>query len=89
MLNLFLFIFVATKGLLHASHFCYLMGQQEFGAYSDKGTKIALIGATHTKTFQELSTNEAIQMTEIYEYACQLGDPSFTVNHLMVNLFYS
>lgn len=64
------------------------MGQQEFGSFSSKSTKLVLIGAPQTKSILELATNEAIQMTEIYEYACQLADPTFSIVRLQVSKSY-
>ncbi|KAG8142112.1 putative Protein transport protein [Naja naja] len=38
---------LASKGLLDAAHFCYLMAQEGFGVYTKKTTKLVLIGANH------------------------------------------
>ncbi|EPY81632.1 hypothetical protein CB1_000156005 [Camelus ferus] len=70
---------LASKGLLDAAHFCYLMAQVGFGVYTKKTTKLVLIGSNH-----RFATNEAIQRTEAYEYAQSLGAqtsslPSFQV----------
>ena len=40
-------LFTATKHCLHASHFCYLMAQVDFGSFSKKNSKIVLIGSSH------------------------------------------
>lgn len=37
----------ASKGLLDAAHFCYLMAQVGFGAYTKKTAKLVLIGSSH------------------------------------------
>lgn len=37
----------ASKGLLDAAHFCYLMAQVGFGVYTRKTTKLVLIGSNH------------------------------------------
>lgn len=37
----------ASKGLLDAAHFCYLMAQVGFGVYTKKTTKLVLIGSNH------------------------------------------
>ncbi|XP_005605991.1 protein transport protein Sec16A isoform X1 [Equus caballus] len=75
---------LASKGLLDAAHFCYLMAQVGFGVYTKKTTKLVLIGSNHSLPFSKFATNEAIQRTEAYEYAQSLGAqtcplPSFQV----------
>lgn len=37
----------ASKGLVDAAHFCYLMAQVGFGVYTKKSTKMVLIGSNH------------------------------------------
>ncbi|XP_076425340.1 protein transport protein Sec16A isoform X26 [Peromyscus maniculatus bairdii] len=64
---------LASKGLLDAAHFCYLMAQVGFGVYTKKTTKLVLIGSNHSLPFLKFATNEAIQRTEAYEYAQSLG----------------
>lgn len=41
----------ASKGLLDAAHFCYLMAQVGFGVYTRKTTKLVLIGSNHRFDF--------------------------------------
>ena len=38
---------LASRGCLHASHFCYLMAQTTFGRFQAKTSKIVLIGSSH------------------------------------------
>ncbi|XP_010788314.1 protein transport protein Sec16A isoform X3 [Notothenia coriiceps] len=38
---------LASKGLIDASHFCYLMAQVGLGVYTKKSTKMVLIGSSH------------------------------------------
>ncbi|KAL7978453.1 hypothetical protein Chor_004270, partial [Crotalus horridus] len=64
---------LASKGLLDAAHFCYLMAQEDFGVYTKKTSKLVLIGANHSLPFLRFASNEAIQRTEAYEYAQSLG----------------
>ncbi|XP_062937898.1 protein transport protein Sec16A isoform X1 [Cynocephalus volans] len=64
---------LASKGLLDAAHFCYLMAQVGFGVYTKKTAKLVLIGSNHSLPFLKFATNEAIQRTEAYEYAQSLG----------------
>ncbi|XP_042236039.1 uncharacterized protein LOC121875530 isoform X3 [Homarus americanus] len=63
---------LATQGQLYAAHFCYLMAEVEWGSYSSKDSKLVLIGASHQLPFQAFATNEAIQCTEVYEFARSL-----------------
>ncbi|XP_078685894.1 uncharacterized protein LOC144918746 [Branchiostoma floridae x Branchiostoma belcheri] len=65
---------LGSRGLLHAAHFCYLMAQVNFGHYSKKASKMVLLGSSHSLPFMEFASNEAIQMTEVYEYAMTLGN---------------
>lgn len=37
----------ASKGLLDAAHFCYLMAQVGLGVFTKKSTKMVLIGSNH------------------------------------------
>ncbi|XP_052093102.1 uncharacterized protein LOC127729365 isoform X3 [Mytilus californianus] len=68
---------LASRGFLHASHFCYLMAQAGFGSYHKKTSKMVLIGSNHSLSLSEFATNEAIQCSEVYEYAMSLGNSSF------------
>lgn len=40
-------VFSASRGLLDAAHFCYLMAQLGLGVYTRKTTKLVLIGSNH------------------------------------------
>ena len=73
------FYIAASKGSLYGSHFCYLMAQVAFGTYDKKSCKVVLIGSSHSLSFNEFATNEAIQCTEIYEYALSLANPAFSL----------
>ncbi|XP_043914416.1 protein transport protein Sec16A [Protopterus annectens] len=79
---------LASKGLVDAAHFCYLMAQVGFGVFTKKATKLVLIGSNHSLPFLKFATNGAIQRTETYEYAQSLGNqpssiPSFQVYKLI------
>ncbi|KAK6194900.1 hypothetical protein SNE40_000435 [Patella caerulea] len=78
---------LAAKGCLNASHFCYIMAQTQFGTFTKKTSKIVLIGSSHNLSLKEFATNQAIQCTEIYEYAQSLGNASFVLPHLQVFKF--
>lgn len=81
-----------NRGDLYAAHFCYLMAQVNFGKYSDikqseshlmlnssNAVRLVLLGSSHRKCFKDFATDEAIIMTEIYEYACALADENFSI----------
>ncbi|XP_007945224.1 protein transport protein Sec16A [Orycteropus afer afer] len=78
---------LASKGLLDAAHFCYLMAQVGFGVYTKKSTKLVLLGSNHSWPFLRFATNEAIQRTEAYEYAQSLGAHSCSLPHFQVFKF--
>ncbi|XP_064379938.1 protein transport protein Sec16A isoform X5 [Dromaius novaehollandiae] len=78
---------LASKGLLDAAHFCYLMAQVGFGVYTRKTTKLVLIGSNHSLPFFKFATNEAIQRTEAYEYAQSLGTQPGCLHNFQVFKF--
>ncbi|XP_015449698.1 protein transport protein Sec16A isoform X2 [Pteropus alecto] len=78
---------LASRGLLDAAHFCYLMAQVGFGVYTRKTTKLVLIGSNHSLPFLKFATNEAIQRTEAYEYAQSLGAQSGPLPNFQVFKF--
>ncbi|XP_014798402.1 PREDICTED: protein transport protein Sec16A isoform X5 [Calidris pugnax] len=81
---------LASKGLLDAAHFCYLMAQVGFGVYTRKTTKLVLIGSNHSLPFLKFATNEAIQRTEAYEYAQSLGtQPGSLPNFQVFKFIYA
>ncbi|XP_069465688.1 protein transport protein Sec16A isoform X2 [Ambystoma mexicanum] len=78
---------LASRGLLDASHFCYLMAQVGFGVYTKKTTKLVLIGSNHSLPFLRFSSNEAIHRTEAYEYAQSLGTQPCSLPNFQVFKF--
>ncbi|CAJ1070267.1 protein transport protein Sec16A isoform X2 [Xyrichtys novacula] len=81
---------LASKGLIDAAHFCYLMAQVGLGVYTKKSTKMVLIGSNHSVPFYQFATNEAIQRTEAYEYAQSLGSlPCSLPNFQVFKLIYA
>ncbi|XP_078472081.1 protein transport protein Sec16A-like isoform X3 [Lampetra planeri] len=64
---------LASKGLVDAAHFCYLMAQVSFDMYNKRSAKLVLLGANHSLPLAEFMSNESIQRTEVYEYAQSLG----------------
>lgn len=77
---------LSSRGNIYGAHFCYLMSQTEFGTYSQKSSKIVLIGSSHSLPFRKFATNEAIFATEIFEFARSLSEPDFVLPHLQVSL---
>ena len=43
---------LASRGLLYAAHFCYLVAQADWGSFSNKSSKLVLIGTSHNQSFQ-------------------------------------
>ncbi|XP_053303621.1 protein transport protein Sec16A isoform X3 [Pleuronectes platessa] len=81
---------LASKGLIDAAHFCYMMAQVSLGVFTKKSTKMVLIGSNHSFPFYQFATNEAIQRTEAYEYAQSLGShPSTLPNFQVFKLIYA
>ncbi|XP_070176214.1 protein transport protein Sec16A-like isoform X2 [Littorina saxatilis] len=78
---------LATKHCLHASHFCYLMAQADFGSFSKKSSKLVLIGANHNLPLDEFANSKAVQCTEVYEYAQSLGNSKFSLPKFQVYKF--
>ena len=70
---------LSARGFLLAAHFCYLVAQVEFGSYSNKVSKLVLLSSSSSLSFDAFATNEAIQCTEVYEYARQLAAPEFMI----------
>ncbi|XP_069689503.1 protein transport protein Sec16A-like isoform X2 [Periplaneta americana] len=70
---------LGARGCLYGAHFCYLVAQVGFGTFSNKTSKIVLLGSSHYRSFMEFATTEAIQMTEIYIYSLQLATNDFNI----------
>lgn len=78
---------LANRGDLFGSHFCYLLADPQFGAYNDSdghSGKLVLLGASHQRSFREFATNEAIIMTELFEYARSLSQDGYFIPELQV-----
>lgn len=81
---------LASKGLIDAAHFCYLMAQVGFGIFTKKTTKLVLIGSNHSLPFLKFATSEGIRRTETYEYAQSLGtQPSLIPNFQVYKFIYA
>ncbi|XP_042340051.1 protein transport protein Sec16B, partial [Plectropomus leopardus] len=78
---------LASKGLLHAAHVCYLTAGVPFGAFTQKAERLVLLGSSHRQSFEGFATNLAIQCTELYEYCQKLGDKSLLMPSFQVYKF--
>ncbi|XP_066501551.1 protein transport protein Sec16A isoform X2 [Hoplias malabaricus] len=78
---------LASKGLVDAAHFCYLMAQVGLGVFTKKSTKMVLIGSNHSLPFARFCSSEAIQRTEAYEYAQSLGSQPLSLPNFQVFKF--
>lgn len=82
-----------NRGELFGAQFCYLIAKVEFSKYSDvkndvsmilnntsNAVRLILLGASGYKSsFTDFAADEAIIMTEIYEYACTLANSQFSI----------
>lgn len=72
---------LASRGDVFGSQFCYLLVEPNFSDYSEEG-KLVLLGKSSLASFKEFANNDAIIMTEVYEYARSLSDEHFFVPSL-------
>ncbi|KAM9357997.1 protein transport protein Sec16B [Symphorus nematophorus] len=78
---------LASKGLLHAAHVCYLTAGVPFGVFTQKAERLVLLGSSHRQSFECFATNLAIQCTELYEYCQTLGGKCFSLPSFQVYKF--
>ncbi|XP_030289918.1 protein transport protein Sec16B isoform X2 [Sparus aurata] len=78
---------LASKGLLHAAHVCYLTASAPFGVFTQKSDRLVLLGSSHRQSFKYFATNPAIQCTELYEYCQTLGGKGFSIPSFQVYKF--
>ncbi|KAL7396194.1 hypothetical protein ABVT39_001923 [Epinephelus coioides] len=78
---------LASKGLLHAAHVCYLTASVPFGVFTQKAERLVLLGSSHRQSFECFATNLAIQCTELYEYCQTLGGKSLLMPSFQVYKF--
>ena len=76
---------LTEKGQLWAGQFCYLMANKEFGGWTNRNAfKLVLIGADKAAlNFQQFATNEAIQITEIFEYVQKLSNEEYVLSSFL------
>ena len=75
---------LSGRGDIFGSQFCYLLVDPRFKEYSDATSdcKLSLLGTSHQKHFKEFATDDAIIMSEVYEYARSLSEDGFFVPSL-------
>lgn len=77
-----------NRGSLYAAQFCYLMAQVNFSRYGADNVKLVLLGSNHNKPFVQFAINEAIHMTEVYEYARSLNENGFSIPEFQVSYYH-
>ncbi|XP_061922657.1 protein transport protein Sec16B-like [Entelurus aequoreus] len=78
---------LASRGLLHAAHVCYLTSGVPFGAFGETTARMVLLGRSHKDTFRRFASDAAIRRTEIYEYCRTLGAKHFSIPSFQVFKF--
>ncbi|XP_053086096.1 protein transport protein Sec16B isoform X3 [Pangasianodon hypophthalmus] len=78
---------LASRGLLHAAHICYLTAHTPFGWYTNKAQRLVLLSSNHSASFADFCHNSAIRCTEVFEYCQRLGNPSFIIPSFLVYKF--
>ncbi|XP_032382423.1 protein transport protein Sec16B isoform X2 [Etheostoma spectabile] len=78
---------LASKGLIHAAHVCYLTVSFPFGVFTQKAERLVLLGSSHRQSFEYFATNLAIQCTELYEYCQKLGGKCLSIISFQVYKF--
>ncbi|XP_056235430.1 protein transport protein Sec16B [Seriola aureovittata] len=78
---------LASRGLIHAAHMCYLTAGVPFGQFTQKAERLVLLGSSHRQSFEDFTTNSAIQCTELYEYCQTLGGKGFSIPAFQVYKF--
>ncbi|XP_068446196.1 protein transport protein Sec16B [Clinocottus analis] len=78
---------LASKGLIHAAHVCYLTASVPFGGFNQQAERLVLLGSSHRQSFEYFATNLAIQCTELYEYCQTLGGKGLSLPPFQVYKF--
>lgn len=78
---------LASRGLVHSAHVCYLTAGVPFGAFTQKDERLVLLGSSHRQAFGDFATNSAIHCTELYEYCQNLGGNYFSIPSFQVFKF--
>eukprot|EP00271_Cylindrocystis_brebissonii_P003418 TRINITY_DN14376_c0_g1_i1.p1 TRINITY_DN14376_c0_g1~~TRINITY_DN14376_c0_g1_i1.p1 ORF type:complete len:2183 (+),score=493.32 TRINITY_DN14376_c0_g1_i1:157-6549(+) len=67
-----------VRGEVTSAHVCYVVAGQSVETYSPT-SRLCLLGADHWQHPRTFATPEAIQRTEVYEYARILGNPQYVL----------
>ncbi|KAM3875793.1 protein transport protein Sec16B [Diretmus argenteus] len=78
---------LASRGLLHAAHLCYLTAGASFGVFTQKAERLVLLGSNHRLPFLHFAQNSAIQCTELFEYCQTLTGKYFSIPTFQVYKF--
>ncbi|XP_071380440.1 protein transport protein Sec16B [Centroberyx affinis] len=78
---------LASRGLIHAAHVCYLTAYAPFGVFTQKADRLVLLGSSHRLPFPDFAKNSAIQCTELFEYCQTLGGKYFSIPSFQVYKF--
>ncbi|XP_030647415.1 protein transport protein Sec16B [Chanos chanos] len=78
---------LASRGLLHAAHICYLTAHVPFGVYTNKTERLVLLGSSNSLPFGRFCQSSIIRCTEVFEFSQRLGDPSFIIPSFQVYKF--
>lgn len=72
---------LSTRGDIYGSQFCYLLAEPVFREYGDLTAdgKLSLLGSSQNDKFKQFASDDAIIMTEVYEYARSLSEDGFFV----------
>ncbi|KAI4901705.1 hypothetical protein NFI96_029240, partial [Prochilodus magdalenae] len=76
---------LASQGCSDAASFCYMVSQLDVDTQSDK-SDIFLFGASSLHPLEN-ATNEAIQRTELFEYALSLGSDAIYLPNFQIFKF--
>ena len=73
----------SQQGRVDAAHFCYLLVNHPFQILDNMSNRLVLLGADHRRNLRTFVTPEAVQRTEIFEYAMSLGNAQFSLPSLL------
>lgn len=69
-----------TKNRVEAAHCCYLLADLPFSGFDNPGARIVLLGGDHKRRAGRFATCEAIQRSEIYEWAHLASNSQYTLH---------
>eukprot|EP01116_Phalansterium_solitarium_P017255 TRINITY_DN419_c0_g3_i1.p1 TRINITY_DN419_c0_g3~~TRINITY_DN419_c0_g3_i1.p1 ORF type:complete len:1300 (-),score=327.77 TRINITY_DN419_c0_g3_i1:476-4375(-) len=74
----------AHQGVVEAAHFCYMIAEHEFSYFDNPNARLVLLGADHKRSKRTFVSPDAIQRTEVVEYATALSNPQFFIPQIQV-----